>query len=510
MERGNKTAEVTIGLDLGTSGLKAVALTSAGELVAEASQTYPLLTPQPGWTEQRPQDWAQALISVLQDLTQKLLVAKAVPLALGLSGQMHGAVFLDGQGEVLRPAPLWNDQRTAEAVAEIERTIPRADLVARTGNRAVTGFQLPKLLWLRRAEPEVFARTRYVLLPKDYLGFLLTGQRRTEPSDASGVGALNLGAKAWDAEILAALKLPVELFPEVIDSWDVVGTVQPEWARLTGLPSGLPVVAGGGDNAAAGIALGLTASRPSIGSVSLGTSGVVFVPLSAPLPDPEGRVHLFAHADGGYNLLGVTLSCAGALHWLRDQLAPEASFETLLTEAAGVPDGADGVTFLPYLSGERSPHMNPDLRAAWTGLSLAHGRPHLVRALLEGTACALSATYDVMRPLSRVTSLLATGGGARSDFWLGLVSGALGLPVTHTPYEPGAAQGAALLALPAAGLATDIQAVLDIFQAQGEPVVQLSMVQAQAQHHQQFGQLYGDRPDAAGLPQGAQAPIVLP
>lgn len=486
------TTEVTIGLDLGTSGLKGVALTAAGELVAQASRSYPLLTPRPGWTEQRPQDWAQALIGVLQDLTQKLKLANAVPLALGLSGQMHGAVFLDQHGEALRPAPLWNDQRTAEAVDEIERAIPRSDLIARTGNRAVTGFQLPKLLWLRQAEPEVFARTAQVLLPKDYLGFLLTGQFRTEPSDASGVGALNLAAKAWDRDVLDALKLPPSLFPEVVNSWDVVGTLLPELARLTGLPPNLPIVAGGGDNAAAGTALGLTASRQAVGSVSLGTSGVLFVPLVAPTPDPEGRIHLFAHADGSYHLLGVTLACAGALQWLRDKLAPEASFQSLLTEAAGVPDGADGVTFLPYLSGERSPHMNPDLRGAWTGLSLAHGRPQMVRALLEGTACALSDTYEVMRPLSSVTSLLATGGGAQNDLWLGLVSGALGLPVTHTAHEPGAAEGAALLALPAAGLALSIQAVLEGIQPRGETVMPLSMQRAQAQHHQQFGLLYGE------------------
>jgi xylulokinase len=443
---------VVVGLDLGTSGLKAVALNRGGERVAEASRAYPLFTPRPGWTEQRPEDWAGALVAALRDLTQTLKEANAVPLALGLSGQMHGAVFLDRHGEALCPAPLWNDQRTAGAVAEIERAVPRAELIARTGNRAVTGFQLPKLLWLRQAEPSLFARTAHVLLPKDYLGFLLTGQLRTEASDASGVGALNLAARGWDRDVLDALGLPVRLFPDVIDSWEVVGTVRPEMTRLTGLPLGLPIVAGGGDNAAAGIALGLTRDWPATGSVSLGTSGVVFAPLTAPTPDPQGRVHLFAHADGGYHLLGVTLACAGALHWLRDKLAPEVSFETLLAEAAEVPSGAEGLTFLPYLAGERSPHMNPDLRGAWTGLSLAHGRPHLTRALLEGTAFALADAFDVMRPLSAVGTLLATGGGARSDLWLGLVAGALGVPVWRASHEPGAAQGAAILAMPAAGL----------------------------------------------------------
>ncbi len=408
-----------MGLDLGTSGVKVVALGASGAVVAHSLRRYPLLTPQPGWTEQRPDDWSAAALSALQDVAGQLQSAGHRALALGLSGQMHGAVFLGAHGQPLRPAPLWNDQRTGAAVAEIEAHIPRAELIARTGNRAVTGFQLPKLVWLRRAEPEQFARTRHVLLPKDYLGYVLTGELSTEPSDASGVGALNLAGRQWDGEVLGALDLPRSLFPELAASWDVVGRLKAGAAQQTGLPAGLPVVAGGGDNAAAAIALGLSSARPEVGSLSLGTSGVLFAPLTSPTPDPEGRVHLFAHADGGYNLLGVTLSAAGALQWLRDKLAPETEFATLLSEAEGVPSGANGVTFLPYLAGERSPYMNPDLRGSWTGLSLAHGRPHLTRALLEGTAFALADTYAVMRPLSALRTLRATGGGARSSFWLG-------------------------------------------------------------------------------------------
>nr|WP_281416348.1 xylulokinase [Deinococcus aestuarii] len=481
-----------MGVDLGTSGVKAVALDAAGRTVAESGRTYPLLTPRPGWTEQRPEDWARASLEALADLAGHLRDAGAVPLALGLSGQMHGAVFLDARGEVLRPAPLWNDQRTGTAVEEIGARLPRADLIARTGNRAVTGFQLPKLVWLRSAEPDVFARTRHVLLPKDYLGFVLTGELRTEPSDASGVGALNLTRRAWDEEVLGALGLSPGLFPEVVNSWDVVGRLRAEWAVRTGLPGGLPVVAGAGDNAAAGVALGLTGERPGVGGVSLGTSGVLFAPLAAPTPDPEGRVHLFAHADGGYHLLGVTLACAGALQWLRDKLAPGVGFDTLLAEAASVPDGADGVTFLPYLAGERSPHLRDDLRGAWTGLSLAHGRSHLVRALLEGTACALRDTYDVMRPLCGVTSLLATGGGARSDLWLGLVSGALDLPTHRPAREPGAADGAALLAMPAAGLHADLPATLRALRPpRGPSLPSLPTRHAQAQHRDAFRRLYG-------------------
>ena len=484
-------AEVTLGLDLGTSGVKVVALARDGEVVAQATRAYPLLTPQPGWTEQRPEDWAEATLEALADVAGQLRGAGHTPLALGLSGQMHGLVALDASGTPLRPAPLWNDARTGAAVREIEARVPRADLIARTGNRAVAGFQLPKLLWLREAEPEVFSLLRHALLPKDYLGFVLTGELHSEPSDASGVGALNLASRTWDADVLSALGLSPGLFPEVIPSTAVSGRLTAEVAARSGLPSGLPVIAGGGDNAAAGVALGLSAARPETGSLSLGTSGVLFAPLTDPTPDPEGRVHLFAHADGGYNLLGVTLAAAGALQWLRDKLAPDADFPTLLDEAASAPPGAGGVSFLPYLSGERSPHMNPDLRGAWTGLSLASGRPELTRALLEGTAFALADTWDVMRPLARVTRLLSTGGGARSDFWLGLVGGATDLAVQRSRREPGAAEGAALLAMPEAGMYPDLTAAMDALRPEAETVAAVDSGAARERYRQTYQNLFG-------------------
>lgn len=451
---------VSIGIDLGTSGLKAIAITARGERVAEASAGYPLLTPKPGWTEQHPQDWVGAARSTLSQLAQELH-GRYEPVALGLSGQMHGATFLDRQGQVIRPAPLWNDQRTGEACAEIERTVPRRELIRRTGNPAVTGFQLPKLVWLRQAEPENYTRLERVLLPKDYLGFVLTGRMATEPSDASGVGALNLAAKTWDADILSALGLGVGVLPEVLPSHAVSGTLRADWAKATGLPEGLPVVAGAGDNAGAAIGLGLSQTRPGLGSMSLGTSGVLFAPLSAPTPEPEGRIHLFCHADGGYHLLGVTLAAAGSLQWYRDKLAPGVPFDELMREAGAAPVGSDGLVFMPYLAGERSPYLDPDLRGSWLGLSLAHGRGHLTRALLEGVALSLRDVLEVMRPLVKVEKLLAIGGGSRSDLWLSIAASALRLPLARTEIEEGPARGAAVLGLVGAGVYGSVAEALE-------------------------------------------------
>ena len=443
-------SQLVLGLDLGTSGVRVVGVTPRGEIIAEASRDYPLLTPRPGWTEQDPDDWRRAAMEVLRDVASQFRVREVA--ALGLSGQMHGMVPLDGVGEVVRPAILWNDQRTGEAVAELEREIPRKELVARTGNPAITGFHLPKLLWLRAEEPEAFARTRHSLLPKDYLGYILTGVMATEPSDASGSNAFNLSAKCWDADVLSAVGLDPALFPKIVASHEVTGRLTAEVARATGLPEGIPVVAGAGDNAAAAIGLGLSSAEPGLGSVSLGSSGVIFIPLAAPPSTPEDRVHLFCHADGGYHLLGVTLAAAGSLRWYRDTFAPASDYAELTEAAATSPIGANGVTFRPYLAGERTPHMDPDLRGSFTGLSLATDGADVVRAVLEGVAFSLRDALDVMTPLAPLERALATGGGARSDLWLQLLSDVLELPLARTDSDQGAAYGAALLALQGVGL----------------------------------------------------------
>ena len=440
---------VTLGLDVGTSGVRVLAVDERGVVVGETTRAYPLLTPKPGWTEQRPEDWSAATLEALTEMAAELDDYDI--LALGLSGQMHGMVPLDASGEPVRPAILWNDQRTGAAVADIERRVPRREMIRRTGNPAITGFHAPKLVWLRSEEPENFARTRHSLLPKDYLGYVLTGELASEPSDNSGTNLFNLEQKVWDEEILGALELPPTLFPPVVASHEVTGRLKREVAQQTGLPDGLPVVAGAGDNAAAATGLGLSSRHPGRGNVSLGTSGVLFAPLDEPEPDPEGRVHLFCHADGGYNLLGVTLAAAGSLQWYRDTFAPNASFTELTGLAAESAPGANGVTFKPYLAGERTPHLDPDLRGSWTGLSLATTQGDVVRAVLEGVAFSLRDALDIIRPLASLDELLITGGGAKSKLWLQIVADVLELPLVRPKQNQGAAYGAALLAMQGVG-----------------------------------------------------------
>lgn len=453
-------ADVVIGLDLGTGGVRAIAVDLHGQLVTQMTKSYPLFTPHPGWTEQNPADWVEASLNALSDVVQQLEGNRVI--ALGLSGQMHGMVPLDAKGNVIRPAILWNDQRTGKAVATIETRIPRQELIQRTGNPAITGFQLPKLIWLRTAEPQAYTQVRHILLPKDYLGYVLTGALMTEPSDASGVGALNLVDRQWDTEILNALDIDPTWLPTVIESTALAGLLKPDIAAQIGLPAGLPIVAGGGDNAAAAIGLGISSRRLNRGSLSIGTSGVIFVPCDRPVPDPAGRVHLFCHVDGGYHLLGVTLAAGGSLRWYREVFAPRTSYTDLMQMADGSLPGSRGVLFLPHLSGERSPHLDPDARGAWVNLSLAHTQADLIRAVLEGVAFSLRAALDVMSEIAPVHQLLATGGGARSHTWLQILADVLQTELIAPQAEEGAAYGAAILAMVGVGAYPDLATALKI------------------------------------------------
>jgi xylulokinase len=452
--------DVVVGLDLGTGGVRAIAVNLQGQVIAKETRSYPLLTPQPGWTEQNPSDWVEASLDALFDVAQQLDGYRII--ALGLSGQMHGMVPLDAEGRVIRPAILWNDQRTGKAVDTIEAIIPRQELIQRTGNPAITGFGLPKLVWLRTEEPQAYARLWQILLPKDYIGYVLTGESVTEPSDASGVGCLNLTTRQWDTDILNALNINPALFPSVVESTAIAGRLKSDIAARVGLPAGLPVVAGGGDNAAAAIGLGISSSNLNRGSLSIGTSGVIFAACQRPIPDPEGRVHLFCHVDGGYHQLGVTLAAGGSLRWYRDTFAPNAPYTDLMEMAERSLPGSRGILFLPHLSGERSPHLDPDTRGAWVNLSLAHTQPDIIRAVLEGVAFSLRAALEVISAIAPVHQLLATGGGARSNIWLRILADILQTELIAPKAEEGAAYGAAILAMVGVGAYSNLEAAFKI------------------------------------------------
>jgi xylulokinase len=429
-----------VGIDVGTTGVKAIAIDEQGKVLAGAERGYVLSTPQPGWAEQSPEDWWAAAEAALAEVSAGREVA-----GIGLSGQMHGLVCLDARDRVIRPAILWNDQRTAAECTEIEERVGRSRLIELTGNRALTGFTAPKLLWLRRHEPDAYARIAHVMLPKDYVRLRLTGERATDVADASGTLLFDVAGRRWSDEVLGALELPAAWLPEALESPAISGTVR------SGALAGVPVAAGAGDQAAA--ALGVGVDRPGPVSVVLGTSGVVLAALPAYAHDPEARVHAFCHAvPNGWQAMGVMLAAAGSLAWLRDVAAPGLGFDELLAEAERWPPGAEGLLFAPYLAGERTPHADPDARGAFTGLSLRHDRGALARAVLEGVAFGLRDSLALLRELGgEPTAGRASGGGARSALWRRVVASALRLPIELTVSEEGSAFGAALLGGVAAG-----------------------------------------------------------
>jgi xylulokinase len=441
--------EVVVGLDVGTTGVKAIAVEPDGAVAGVAERGYPLSTPRAGWSEQDPEDWWHATLVVLGALREQL--GPAAIAGIGLSGQRHGLVALDGAGRVIRPAILWNDQRTGAECAEIEARIGLERLIALTGNRALTGFTAPKLLWLRRHEPESYARIARVMLPKDYVRLRLTGEWAIDVADASGTLLLDVAGRRWSGEVLDALELPAEWLPPVLESPEVSGTT----IARDEVPPGVPVAAGAGDCAAAAVGVGIDGPGPL--SIVMGTSGVVFAALPTFASDPGARVHAFCHAvPGQWHAMGVMLSAAGSLQWLRDRLAPETPFADLVAEAEAWEPGVDGLLFAPYLAGERTPHADPSARAAFTGLELRHDRGALVRAVLEGVAFGLRDSLELVRELGGpVDRARASGGGARG-LWLRIVASALGLPIELTAVEEGSAYGAALLGGVAGGVFADV------------------------------------------------------
>ncbi len=456
-----------IGIDVSTTATKALLIDSAGNVVAVASTQYPFETPRPLWSEQHPDLWWDGAQKSIRAVLEKSGVDAAQIGGIGLTGQMHGLVLLDAAGKILRPSILWNDQRTQAQCDEIHRRIGREKFIRITGNVALTGFTAPKILWVKENEPEVYAQAAHVLLPKDFVRYKLTGEFAMDKADGAGTVLLDLKARDWSDEVLSALDIPRAWMPPLYEGPQVTGQVTAEASALTGLKAGTPVMAGGGDQAAQ--AVGVGAVTPGIVALTVGTSGVVFATTPSALVEPEGRLHAFCHAvPGMWHFMGVMLSAAGSLQWYRDTLAPGMSFDDLLKEAESIAAGSEGLQFLPYLSGERTPHPDPLARGAFIGLTIRHGRGHLTRAVLEGVSFGLKDSFTLIQnagsstgseqSLGAITQVRASGGGTKSALWRQILASVLEAELVTVNTTEGAAYGAALLAGVGAGCWADVMA----------------------------------------------------
>ncbi len=454
---GDPTVSVTLGIDVGTSGTKTIAIEETGAILATASAEYPCDYPRPGWSEQDPDLWWSATVATIRDVLSKANLKPADIAGIGLSGQMHGSVFLDGDGHVIRKALLWNDQRTKAECQEIEeRAGGRESLVRMVGNPALTGFTAPKLLWLRKHEPENWEKVRQVLLPKDYIRYRLSGTYATEVSDASGTLMLDVANRCWSDALLEKLEIDKALLPACFESPEVSSTVSVIGSEATGLLPNTPIVGGGGDQPAGAVGNGIV--RPGVVSATMGTSGVVFAHTTEPGFDPLGRLQRGCHAvPGAWHVMGVVLSAGGSLRWVRDELGDvevEAApalhvdpYDLLSEEAAQAEPGCEGLFFLPYLTGERTPHFDPDARGGWIGLTVRHGRTHLIRSVLEGATYAMRDSLELIREMGvDLTQIRLSGGGARGSLWRQIQADIYGQEVCTINAHEGPAFGVALLA----------------------------------------------------------------
>jgi len=448
---------IFLGIDVATTGSKSLLVNEAGLVLAAASSPHTLQTPKPLWSEQDPEEWWRAVSVSIQRILADAGIKGEDVSAIGLTGQMHGLVLLDHSGRVLCPAILWNDQRTQIQCDEIHHRVGRERLIQVTGNVALTGFTAPKLLWVQQNEPAVYRKARHVLLPKDYIRYRLTGDFAMDKADGSGTILFDLKARTWSQEILSSLGIDPAWMPPTFEGPEFTGKLTAEAARVTGLKAGTPVAAGSGDQAAQ--AVGVGAVEPGVVALTVGTSGVVFATTPSAIIEPEGRLHAFCHAlPGMWHLMGVMLSAAGSLQWYRDTLAPNMSFDDLLKEAEPVNAGCEGLQFLPYLSGERTPHPDPLARGAFIGLTLRHERGHMTRAVLEGVSFGLKDIFTLIQKagLSEIRQVRASGGGTKSALWRQILSSILEAELVTVNTSEGAAYGAALLAGVGAGNWLDV------------------------------------------------------
>ncbi len=486
-----------LGIDIGTSGTKVIAIDEGGHLVAKASVEYDFSTPKPLWAEQSPALWWDAVCKCCREIVAQ--IGNDDIAGIGLSGQMHGLVLLDEAGKVLRPAILWNDGRTQQQCDEIVETVGRDTLTAETANPALTGFTAPKILWVRQNEPQIYGRARMMLLPKDYVRYELTGEFATEVSDASGTLLLNVPERRWSDVVCGKLDIPLEYLPRVYESYEVSGQISARAAELTGLKAGTPVVGGGGDQAAGAVGNGIVQS--GIISVATGTSGVVFAFADTPTVDPQLRMHTFCHAvPGKWHVMGVMLSAGGSLRWYRDTLARSEksvaqhmnidAYELIAREADTVGPGSEGLLFLPYLSGERTPHPDPLARGAFVGLTVRHTKAHMARAVLEGVSYGLRDSLEIMKSMGvSIGNVRCSGGGAKSSVWRQIQADVFNYPLSTIAIDEGPALGVALLAGVGAGIYGDIEeacsAVVKVSRG-------ASVIEENARVYEEYYRVYGE------------------
>ena len=469
-----------LGIDVGTTGTKALLIDTSGKVVASATKEYPLHTPRPGWAEQDPADWWRGTVDAIREVMAKAGARPEEVRGLGLSGQQHGSVFLDRDHNVLREALLWCDQRTAAQCAWIHDTVGFDKVVEETLNPVLTGFQAPKIVWLRDNEPDLYSRLRMILLPKDYIRYLLSGDFATEVSDAAGTSLLNVGKRQWSDVMLSGLGLTEDMLPRVYESPVASTRISQSAAEATGLWPGMPIAGGGGDNACSAVGNGVI--EEGIVQVSVGTSGTVFSPMKEPKLDPKLRVHTFCHAvPDQWHAMGVVLSAGGSLRWFRDALCGEEKteaaargvdpYEIITASASGAPIGSEGLVFLPYLTGERTPHADPHARGVFMGLGLRHDRSHMARAVMEGICYALRDSLEILRQMKLpIAEIRNTGGGSRSPFWRQMQSDVFRAPLVGMAIDEGAAFGAAVLGGVAAGVWPDVPAACAAAVRTREPV----------------------------------------
>lgn len=469
-----------MGMDVGTTGCKALILDGEGHIVASNTQFYEMSTPRPSWAEQDPSDWWHAAVESIKKSMEIAGISPDEISGIGLTGQMHGLVTLDDEGRVIRPCIMWNDQRTIDQCRSVTNQVGLEEIIRLTGNQILTGFTAPKIKWLKENEPDNFARISKILLPKDFVRYKLSGECFSEVSDASGTALFDVKNRKWSDEMLAIFGIHRSWLPEVTESPVISSRVSPQAAQETGLLVGTPIVGGAGDQAAQAVGAGIITGGDT--SVTLGTSGVVFSASDSYKVDPQGVLHAFCHAvPNMWYLMGVMLSAAGSLKWFRDALgglevqqaqgADGDPYDLLTRSAAEAPVGSEGLIFLPYLSGERTPYPNPNARGVYFGLSLRHKKPHLIRALLEGVAYGLRDSLELMTALGiNINQVRASGGGARSDLWMEILANVFSKTIIRSSSEEGAALGAALIAGVGVGIFVDFNKACEVTLESGEQI----------------------------------------